>query len=535
MITGFMSESSEEIEGRDENRIYSREIMTNMMSSMSSQIQINNLEAFKEFLEDPENEIRDSISAIQYVYDLNINVFRTMEYGENLQVNPSGVMANFGMETDGDAPMGGFAVGPMAGGGPQVWEELLDNEELLRNQHDLLAGRFPESHNEVVLIVNQDNTVSDFTLYALGLRDQNDLAGRFARMQAGEELPRGESVSFSTEELLGLEFRLVLETDFFGRQGNIWVDQRENTEFMNQVIQNAEIINVVGIIKPNENSVMSSSSPGVIGYTSALTRHVIERIKASEIVVEQKENPAIDVFSGMPFPNLSAMPEFSLLSEMEQMQIMNASRMLPSSETNLALLGVTDISRPNSIRIFPANFEGKENITNAIDAYNEQMRYEGREEDVINYTDLIGLMMNSITTIINMISYVLIAFVGISLVVSSIMIGIITYISVLERTKEIGILRSIGASKKDISRVFNAETLIIGAVAGLIGIGVTLLLIIPANIIIYSATDVANLARLPWLGAAGLIAVSMLLTVVAGLIPSKLASKKDPVVALRTD
>jgi len=483
---------------RDPNRIYSREIMTNMMAGMSNQIQINNLTAFKEFLEDSENEMRGSINAIQYIYDVNINVFRQLETGQHVQVNPSQVMNALGMggmaEANENSPMGGFAIGPMGGGNPQVWEELLDNEALIRNQHDILAGRLPEAHNEVVLIVNEDNTISDFTLYALGLRSQEELAERFARMNQGEELERRESVSYSFEEILELEFKLVLESEYFERVGNVWVARRHDEEFMQNIIENAEVLSVVGIIRPNESAVNNSSSPGVIAYTSALTRHVIERVNNSEIVMYQRENPGVDVFTG-----------------------------------------VVDIDSPQSIRIFPASFEGKENITEAIEAYNQRMRDEGREEYVINYTDIIGLMMNSVTSIINMISYVLIAFVGISLIVSSIMIGIITYISVLERTKEIGILRSIGASKKDISRVFNAETLIIGAVAGLIGIGITLLLIIPANIIIEAATDVPNLARLPITGAIVLILISIILTVIAGLIPSKLASKKDPVIALRTE
>jgi len=442
----------------------------------------------------------------------------------------------------------GFS-GPMANN--DVWQELLDNEELIRSQNDILAGRLPESYNEVVLIVNEDNTVSDFTLYALGLRDHEELASMFAKMQRGEDIEALESVSYTFEEILELEFKLILNTDYFVRENNIWIDKRNNPEFMNNLFENAERIQVVGIIRPNEESVSTAMSAGVIGYTSELKRHVIERVNYSEIAIEQKETPEINIFTGLNFPSeteINAGFDYSRLtseqrahmaglSDEERANLISAFAQNANNtlENNLRMLGVVDLSKPQSIRIFPVNFEGKENISNAIEEYNQRMTDEGKEEYVISYTDIVGLMMRSVTSIINMVSYVLIAFVAISLVVSSIMIGIITYISVLERTKEIGILRSIGASKKDISRVFNAETFIVGVASGLIGIGVTLILTIPANIIIRNLTGVSGIAQLPVIGAVTLIIISMLLTMVAGIIPAKMASKKDPVVALRTD
>lgn len=194
-------------------------------------------------------------------------------------------------------------------------------------------------------------------------------------------------------------------------------------------------------------------------------------------------------------------------------------------------MGVADLDKPSAINIYPVDFESKEEIVAKIEEYNGSRS----EADEIQYTDYISIMMSSVTTIINAISYILIAFVAISLIVSSIMIGIITYISVLERTKEIGILRSIGASKRDISRVFNAETLIVGFAAGIIGIGITLLLTIPVNVIIHAYTGISGMAALPWLGAIILVAISMLLTFIAGLIPSRFAAKKDPVEALRSE
>ena len=204
-------------------------------------------------------------------------------------------------------------------------------------------------------------------------------------------------------------------------------------------------------------------------------------------------------------------------------------------EDNLKTLGVVDLENPSAINIYPINFEAKETITDEIENYNKKQRDEGKEENVINYTDMVGIMMKSVSVIVNMISYVLIAFVAISLVVSSIMIAIITYISVIERTKEIGILRAIGASKKDISRVFNAETFIIGLVAGILGIGITVVLTIPINMIINAVTNISSIASLPIAGGIILVIISMVLTMIAGLIPSKMASKKDPVEALRTE
>ena len=204
-------------------------------------------------------------------------------------------------------------------------------------------------------------------------------------------------------------------------------------------------------------------------------------------------------------------------------------------DSNLTKLGVVDLNKPSTINLYPKDFDSKDMITNIISDYNDKQTQEGKEENVINYTDLVGIMMSSVSTIIDVISYALIAFVGISLVVSSIMIGIITYISVLERTKEIGILRSIGASKKDVSRVFNAETLIVGLVAGLLGIGVTILLNIPINIIINMLVGITGIAKLPVGGAIILVVISVVLTMIAGLIPARFAAKRDPVEALRSE
>jgi len=203
-----------------------------------------------------------------------------------------------------------------------------------------------------------------------------------------------------------------------------------------------------------------------------------------------------------------------------------------SYDSNMKKFGWADYAKPASIDIYPKDFESKQSVIDILDNYNEAMNAAGEEDKVVSYTDIVGALMSSVTTIVNMISYVLMAFVAISLVVSSIMIGIITYISVLERKKEIGVLR---ASKGDISRVFNAETIIVGFAAGVIGIGLTALACIPANTIVYSLFDVENIAILPWQAAIALIGISVLLTFLAGLIPSSAAAKKDPVEALRSE
>ena len=286
-----------------------------------------------------------------------------------------------------------------------------------------------------------------------------------------------------------------------------------------------------------------------VGYTKELKEHVINEVNDAEIVKEQKENPDINVFTGAKFPedtdkafDFSSLTDeqkmyMASLSQEEMAELMQqyAENASATYEGNLEKMGVVDLNNPSKISIYPKDFESKDKIATAIENYNQKQRNDGKEENVITYTDLVGTMMNSVSNIIDAISYILIAFVGISLVVSSIMIGIITYISVLERTKEIGILRSIGASKKDISRVFNAETFIVGLGAGILGIGVTLLLNIPINMIIKAVTDINGLASLPVVGGVILVLISMVLTVIAGLIPAKMASKKDPVEALRTE
>lgn len=539
-----------EKEEHNDNKIYSRPIVNNILETVSTKLQTNNLEEFKKYLESGDTNIKDYINAIQYEYNLNLNIHKQNEDKTYQQVNPSKVFdeLGFGEMMESRQSTSSMMSGSMTMTQTDVWNEMLDNQNLLQSQYDVLAGKWPTKYNEVVLIVDENNEVSDYTLYSLGIKDIKELNESMEKIKNKEKVEAGESESYSYDDLLNYKFKILLNTDYYKESGNAWQDMSNDDEYMKNVVDNAEEITIVGIIKPNEENV-SSSGAGMIGYTKELKEYVINKINETEIVKEQKENPNINVFTGIEFPeNQNSSFDYSqltdeqrmymaTLSEAELAELMKnyAENSTATYDSNLSTLGVVDLNKPSTINIYPKDFESKDMITTRISEYNDKQTNDGKEENVITYTDIVGVMMSSVSTIINVISYVLIAFVGISLVVSSIMIGIITYISVLERTKEIGILRSIGASKKDVSRVFNAETLIIGLVAGLIGIVVTLLLNIPINMIIKSIVGISNISKLPTAGAIILVVISVGLTMIAGLIPARFAAKRDPVEALRTE
>jgi len=491
-ITSFMSSMAEKnTESHDEDKVYSNNIMTDMMSMMTAQVSTNNLVDFKKYIENS-TEIKELVNDVKYGYNFDLNIYASDTSKDIKKINPSNILAELGM---GSEMMSTY----------NLWTELTNNKELLDSQYDVIAGRLPESYNEIVLIIDENNSVSDYALYSLGLKDKNELYNLFQSTIKGEEYITENKV-YTYEEILNLNYKLVLNSKLYEKKDGIWINKEFDSVYMKNLVDNAEEIKVVGIIKPNEEAAISSTTGG-IGYTSALTEYVIEKNNNSNIAKDQLANKEINVLTNEVFQGIE------------------------NYESNLSAFGVIDIDSPSIINIYPKNFEAKEKIESLISEYNE----EKEEEDKIQYTDYVGLLMNSVTSIVNMISYVLIAFVSISLIVSSIMIGIITYISVLERTKEIGILRSIGASKKDISRVFNAETFIIGLISGLFGIGITLLISIPTNLILKSLVNISNLCKLPIGGSIILVIISVLLTVIGGLIPAKIASKKDPVIALRTE
>lgn len=527
---------NQEVEEYNDDKIHSVNIMGDIFTSMTSEITKNNTKDFKEYLESDKTDIKDYVSDIQYTYNITMNLYKN-DLDKITKVNPTTVFDSIGMNTSGISSAYNSYLSNY-----NVFYEMLNNQELLEQQYDLVDGRWPTKYNEVVLTVDKNNRISDYTLYSLGILDQEELKEQFNNMTTGKEV-NFEKTSYTTDELLNLSFKLVLNTDYYKKDHGIWVNMSNNEKYMQNLIEEAEEIKIVGIIKPNEEAVVGGSSYGMVGYTSELTEHLINKINEAEITKEQLANPEINVFTGTEFStqtkfdinNLSKeqLAYIQSLSQEELAAYMQSYSENATStyEENLSLLGIVNLEEPDGIKIYPKDFDSKENIISIIDKYNE----DKAEEEQITYSDIVGLMMSSVSTIVNTISSVLIAFVAISLIVSSIMIAIITYISVIERTKEIGILRAIGASKKDISRVFNAETLIEGLSAGILGIVVTIILNIPINIIIKNVVNISNISQLPVIGAIILIIISVLLTVIAGFIPAKIASKKDPVEALRTE
>lgn len=526
-------------EEHDLDKIYSNDILGDVVSSVTSKISKNNLERFKKYIESKNTDISTYTNAIQYGYNIDLQIYNSNTEEDIIQVNPSSIMEKIGFGNDTMSSMNMMSE-------YNVFTELMDNKELLKTQYDVVAGSWPKKYNEVVLIVDEENNISDYTLYALGLKDQKEIENLFKKVVAGEQFTY-EPTTYEYSELIGLKFKLVLNTDYYTKKSGIWVNRKDDYEYMKKVIKDAEDITIVGIIRPNEEAILNSNH-GLIGYTKDLTEYVIDKINNQKIVKEQKKNSSINIFTGLEFNkdnkqfDMSSLTKeqqayLATLSQEELAQVISAYMETYGAtyEDNLKKLGIVDLESPSSISIYPKDFKSKEQIETIIQDYNDMVTKEGKEEDSINYTDYVGLMMSGVTTIIDIISYVLIAFVSISLVVSSIMIGIITYISVLERIKEIGILRAIGASKKDISRVFRAETIIEGLTAGVFGILITVILNIPINMIIKDITGISNISSLPIVGAIILVIISVLLTVIAGLFPARMASRKDPVEALRTE
>lgn len=563
MVTSMTGNSDSE-EHEDKSKIYSNDIMGDMINTMVKEVKSNNLSEFKKYIENGGSDIKSYVSDIQYSYDVPLNIYMKDTSNGVEQLNPSTMFDSIygeGATSTSSAMSSGMGMGMFSNS--SVWNQLLGNQQVLDEQYDVLAGHWPENYNEVVLVVDKNNEVDDYTLYSLGLKDPEEVRTLFKKMMVGESYETKKDISYTFDEILDTEFKLVMPTDMYKYNDvtGTWDDYSKDDKYMTNVVNNGTDIKVCGIIRPNDDAVSTSLSSG-IGYTAKLTEYIIEEVKNSEIAKAQLADTSVDVFTGVPFDNdrnteitmddvnaymATLSPEESAqmqamtsgMSDDQILQLFSASLKARTTDatldSNKSKLGITDLDTPSQIDIYATDFDSKEKVQDIIKDYNKLQQDDGKEENVINYTDYVGIMMSSVSTIINAISYVLIAFVAISLIVSSIMIGIITYISVLERTKEIGVLRSIGASKKDVSRIFNAETLIEGFVSGALGIVVTLLLCIPANALIKHLTDISNVAQLPVAGGVILIIISMFLTFIAGLIPAKLAAKKDPVVALRSE
>lgn len=563
MVTS-MTGNSDSAEHEDKTKIYSNDIMGDMINTMVKEVKSNNLSEFKKYIENGGSDIKSYVSDIQYSYDVPLNIYMKDTSNGVEQLNPSTMFDSIygeGATSTSSAMSSGMGMGMFSNS--SVWNQLLGNQQVLDEQYDVLAGHWPENYNEVVLVTDKNNEVDDYTLYSLGLKDPEEVRTLFKKMMVGESYETEKDISYTFDEILDTEFKLVMPTDMYKYNDvtGTWDDYSKDDKYMTNVVNNGTDIKVCGIIRPNDDAVSTSISSG-IGYTAKLTEYIIEEVKNSEIAKAQLADTSVDVFTGVSFDNdrnteitmddvnaymATLSPEESAqmqamtsgMSDDQILQLFSASLKARTTDatldSNKSKLGITDLDTPSQIDIYATDFDSKEKVQNIIKDYNKLQQDDGKEENVINYTDYVGIMMSSVSTIINAISYVLIAFVAISLIVSSIMIGIITYISVLERTKEIGVLRSIGASKKDVSRIFNAETLIEGFVSGALGIVVTLLLCIPANALIKHLTDISNVAQLPVAGGVILIIISMFLTFIAGLIPAKFAAKKDPVVALRSE
>ncbi len=609
----------------DMDKIYTKNTMAGMMSTMMNGTKENNLTEFKKYIEN-DKKLEPYVNDIQYNYSTIMNIYKSDTSNGLVKVNPSTVMEDLGFTFGGNSYMD--PSNTMISSQYNVWTQIPNNQEMFDSQYEIVAGRKPENYNELVVMVDENNEIMDYTLYSLGVLDTAELTDMIQAKLEGKTLKKLPDRSYSYEDILNLKFKLIVNTDYFKQNDDgTWQDMSDNEAYVITKLSDAIELKVVGIVRPNADSTGANNDTLAVGYRSDLMQKLVEEVNQSDIVKQQKDNKNIDVFTGLKFDNnnnnksqiidisknLPENPTFKDITDyvatldektagdinsyikmmksqgmtdeeiamtftkemqfspenltfediqgyistldkkqaeeinsyIEMMKGMGmseeeiadvfAKEMQPSSENtydgNLLKMGCASIDTPSSILIYPKDFEAKESICDVIKDYNSN----AKKADQLTYTDYIGLLMSSVTTIINAISYILIAFVGISLIVSSIMIGIITYISVLERTKEIGILRAIGASKKDISRVFNAETFIIGLVSGGLGIGITALLLIPINIIIKHLVDISNMAILPPIGAIILIIISVVLTFVAGLLPSGKASRKDPVIALRSE
>lgn len=546
MMSAMMEMQSDE-DVKDSDNITSRPYVNDILNSLSSE-ESNNLTAFKEYLDSEEGkEFVENTKAIEYDYGITPIVYNDNGDEGLVQVSPNGLLEKLGF-SDMMSLQNQFMSSSTTMGNNEVWTKLPTSSVLRDEEYELLNGEWADDYNEVVLAVDENNQITDYALYSLGLMNQDELVNNYNQLLNGniEKIEISDEVSYTPEEILNTTFKLVLPSDLYTETNGIWIDQSDDEDFVQNVVDNALEVKVVGIIRPKEASVHRMTMGGVL-YTDDMQDYIIKQSSESEIAKEQLKNPNTNVFTGQSFDEQAELSLSNLtneqrmmmssMSESELMQYMASynENVNATYESNLSKIGVVDTDSPTAISIYASSFEQKELISDMINDYNEAQKDNGEMADVITYNDFIGMMLESVSTAINMISYVLIGFVSVSLIVSSIMIGIITYISVLERTKEIGILRAIGASKKDISRVFNAETFIEGLISGVLGIVITLILNFPISIIVEYYTGVANIAILPWQGGIILVLISLLLTIIAGLIPSKYASKKDPVEALRSE
>ena len=454
MVTSMTGNSDSE-EHEDKSKIYSNDIMGDMINTMVKEVKSNNLSEFKKYIENGGSDIKSYVSDIQYSYDVPLNIYMKDTSNGVEQLNPSTMFDSIygeGATSTSSAMSSGMGMGMFSNS--SVWNQLLGNQQVLDEQYDVLAGHWPENYNEVVLVVDKNNEVDDYTLYSLGLKDPEEVRTLFKKMMVGESYETKKDISYTFDEILDTEFKLVMPTDMYKYNDvtGTWDDYSKDDKYMTNVVNNGTDIKVCGIIRPNDDAVSTSISSG-IGYTAKLTEYIIEEVKNSEIAKAQLADTSVDVFTGVPFDNdrnteitmddvnaymATLSPEESTqmqamtsgMSDDQILQLFSASLKARTTDatldSNKSKLGITDLDTPSQIDIYATDFDSKEKVQNIIKDYNRLQQDDGKEENVINYTDYVGIMMSSVSTIINAISYVLIAFVAISLIVSSIMIGIIT-------------------------------------------------------------------------------------------------------------
>ena len=515
---------------KDNHELGINTVLTNLLKK---QIGKNDLASFKTYLEEHASKVESLTKDIRYRYNLQPFIYASDTSNGPKSILPSTLADE--VET-ANQTMKGYLQNL------NYWSELSSDSSMLESKYDVLEGRFPQDKSELVLIVDENNQISDLLLYSLRIKDPSELNDT-------KKLDELSSQTYQYSDFIGKTFKAVVNTNRFVKENNLWVNKIDNASYMKTQIENGIELKIVGVLRQKDGTSSSVNAPsGGIAYTSTLIDYTSEYIQNSDIVKEQESNQNLNVFTGKEFAKDPKPFSSENLTEEEKIQL---AKMTPEEqaqyvqqyndnsastyEENLAKMGVINKSKPAAIELYTSSFQQKQDLKEFINAYNTAKKEAGEDDKVLAYSDDIQTIMSSITTLVGVVTTVLVGFVAISLIVSSIMISIITYISVLERTKEIGILRAMGASKKDIRRIFTAETAIEGLISGVLGIAITFLATFPINAIVAKMTNVGNVAQLPIEVALILIGISIVLTMLAGLIPSRIAAKKDPVESLRSE
>ena len=515
---------------KDNHELGINTVLTNLLKK---QIGKNDIASFKTYLEEHASKVESLTKDIRYRYNLQPFIYASDTSNGPKSILPSTLADE--VET-ANQTMKGYLQNL------NYWSELSSDSSMLESKYDVLEGRFPQDKSELVLIVDENNQISDLLLYSLRIKDPSELNDT-------KKLDELSSQTYQYSDFIGKTFKAVVNTKRFVKENNLWLNKIDNASYMKTQIENGLQLKIVGVLRQKDGTSSGVNAPsGGIAYTSALIDYTSEHIQNSDIVKEQEANQNLNVFTGKDFAKDPKPFSSENLTEEEKIQL---AKMTPEEqaqyvqqyndnsastyEENLAKMGVINKSKPAAIELYTSSFQQKQDLKEFINAYNTAKKEAGEDDKVLAYSDDIQSIMSSITTLVGVVTTVLVGFVAISLIVSSIMISIITYISVLERTKEIGILRAMGASKKDIRRIFTAETAIEGLISGVLGITITFLATFPINAIVAKMTNVENVAQLPKEVALILIGISIVLTMLAGLIPSRIAAKKDPVESLRSE